>query len=204
MKSLVLVVCLLAVMVAAPGGARAESRPTGHALWPLQPQPEVVRRFDPPTSPWGAGHRGVDLLGAPGQPVHAALAGTVAFAGTLAGRGVVVVDHGGLRTTYEPVSPSVPVGTAVAAGGELGGLQTGLSHCLPRTCLHWGLLRGEEYLDPLSLLGFAPIRLLPLAGPLWFGSGAVSPVVPTGSLPGSALLRPWGEPAGTPFADALR
>ena len=38
------------------------------------------------------------------------------------------------------------------------------SHCFPEACLHWGLLQGEAYLDPLSLVGGGPIRLLPLDG----------------------------------------
>ncbi|MCO6011104.1 hypothetical protein NE236_39730, partial [Actinoallomurus purpureus] len=36
--------------------------------WPLRPRPPVVRRFDPPTHPWEAGHRGVDLAAPPGRP----------------------------------------------------------------------------------------------------------------------------------------
>lgn len=131
-------------------------------VWPLQPQPEVVTGFDPPETPWGSGHRGVDLLGSPGRQVHAALSGVVAFAGPLAGRGVVVVDHGATRTTYEPVVASVSVGERVGGGDPLGRLATPGSHCLPRTCLHWGWLRGEVYLDPLRLVGAGPVRLLPL------------------------------------------
>ena len=108
-----------------------------------------------------------------GQQVHTALAGTVTFAGRLAGRGVVVVDHGGLRTTYEPVSASVQVGDPVAKGAVIGTLQRASSHCFPRACLHWGLIRGETYLDPLTLVGAGPIRLLPLGG----GGQACSPTV---------------------------
>jgi murein DD-endopeptidase MepM/ murein hydrolase activator NlpD len=182
MKVLLLVAALLAVLAAAPNGARADARAT--AVWPLDPTPTVVAAFDPPATPWGSGHRGVDLLGRPGQPVRSALPGTVTFAGTLAGRGVVVVDHGATRTTYEPVAPAVAVGTVVPTGAVLGLLQGGPSHCAPRTCLHWGLLRGEEYLDPLSLLGLAPVRLLPWVDP------------PAGPL----ALMPWGVPAGRPFA----
>lgn len=130
--------------------------------WPLVPQPEVVATFDPPESPWGAGHRGVDLLGGLGQPVRAALPGRVSFAALLAGRGVVVVDHGPTRTTYEPVLPSVRVGDRVSAGQVLGRLGTSASHCLPRLCLHWGWRRGKTYLDPLALVGGGPVRLLPL------------------------------------------
>src|SRR5437763_11992452 len=40
--------------------------------WPLPPPHHVVRGFDPPIQPWLAGHRGVDLAGAPGAPVLAA------------------------------------------------------------------------------------------------------------------------------------
>ena len=180
MKLILLVAALVAVLAAAPTDARADT--SGPAVWPLDPRPVVVARFDPPSSVWGAGHRGVDLLGRPGQPVLSALAGTVTFAGSLAGRGVVVVDHGTVRTTYEPVDPGVSVGARVAAGGVLGRLQPGRSHCFPRTCLHWGLLQGERYLDPLSLLLAAPVRLLPLA-----------------LLP---ALMPWGALVGTPFAAA--
>ena len=131
-------------------------------VWPLDPVPEVVRPFDPPDSPYGAGHRGVDLLGTAGQPVRAALPGSVSWAGSLAGRGVVVVDHGTTRTTYEPVTAVVAVGTPVAAGSTIGTLELSRSHCFPRACLHWGWIEGETYLDPLRLVGGGPVRLLPL------------------------------------------
>jgi murein DD-endopeptidase MepM/ murein hydrolase activator NlpD len=152
------------------GGAAAT--PSAQGVWPLQPAPTVVAGFDPPDSAYGAGHRGVDLAGRAGEPVHAALAGRVTFAGTLAGRGVVVVDHGSVRTTYEPVSPSVTVGQSVARGAVIGRLTTVQSHCFPAACLHWGLIRNSDdvYLDPLTLVGLAPVRLLPLWRDLpWVG-----------------------------------
>ncbi len=146
----------------------------------MRPQPEVVERFDPPDDPWGAGHRGVDLLGTPGQQVHAALPGRVTFAGMLAGRGVVVVDHGDTRTTYEPVAAGVSVGDAVAAGAPIGLLTVTGSHCFPRACLHWGWLRGETYLDPLDLVGAGPVRLLPLwrQDPVARGPTTARPLLP--------------------------
>ena len=157
LSPLALAVALLCVAVP---GAAAEEQPRGQ--WPLRPQPEVVQRFDPPDSPYGAGHRGVDLLGHVGQQVHAALGGTVTYAGMLAGRGVVVVSHGTTRTTYEPVTATVVVGQPVAAGGTLGSLDLPGSHCFPRACLHWGWIAGDTYLDPLRLVGLGPVRLLPL------------------------------------------
>jgi murein DD-endopeptidase MepM/ murein hydrolase activator NlpD len=137
-----------------------------HGVWPLDPRPEVVRGFDPPSHPWDAGHRGVDLAGHVGQRVRAALGGRVTFAGRLVGRGVVVVTHGDTRTTYEPVDASVGVGERVRAGAVIGRLQLFASHCFPAACLHWGLIEGSEhYLDPLTLVRAGPVRLLPVGGP---------------------------------------
>ena len=164
-----LALCGPAAALGVPGepfGTARPSPPPGApdpvGVWPLVPTPEVVAGFDPPSSTWGAGHRGVDLLGSPGHPVRTALAGVVSFAGSIAGRGVVVVNHGDTRTTYEPVGASVAVGDALRAGDRVGTLQLPGSHCFPRACLHWGWLRGQTYLDPLGLVGAGPVRLLPL------------------------------------------
>jgi murein DD-endopeptidase MepM/ murein hydrolase activator NlpD len=123
----------------------------------------VVRRFDPPPRPWLPGHRGADLAAPPATVIRAAGAGTVTYAGVLAGRGVVSVAHpDGLRTTYEPLTVTVRLGDAVAAGGALGTLAPGHPGCRQAACLHWGLRRGDRYLDPLALLGLGQVRLLPL------------------------------------------
>ncbi|MEV6414400.1 M23 family metallopeptidase [Kribbella sp. NPDC051718] len=131
------------------------------AVWPLTPRPEVVRGFEPPPKPWLPGHRGLDLRGSPGQQVRSATSGTVTYAGPLAGRGVIVIATGPLRTTYEPVIPTVRTGTFVTPGTPLGHLSAAASHCTPATCLHWGLLQSTTYLNPLSLLPHRPVRLLP-------------------------------------------
>jgi hypothetical protein len=59
------------------------------------------------------------------------------------------------------VNPTEQAGDRVAEGQPLGRLEVAMSHCFPRACLHWGLLRGETYLDPLTLVGAGPVRLLP-------------------------------------------
>lgn len=158
----VLVVAVGTGPVMALGQPPAYAEPGPRGVWPLAPAPAVVARFDPPASKWGSGHRGVDLLGVPVQPVRAALAGQVSFAGRIAGRGIVVVDHGDTRTTYEPVRARRKVGAEVRAGDRIGVLETFGSHCFPRSCLHWGWVRGARYLDPLLLVGAGPVRLLPL------------------------------------------
>lgn len=147
---------LTSVGLAGPAGAAATTPTWG---WPLTGPPAVVREFDPPATAYGVGHRGVDLRGTPGTPVRTAGAGRVTYAGLLAGRGVVVVEHGALRTTYEPVTTRVRVGQLVGAGELLGEL--GAGHCAP-ACLHWGLLRGSTYLDSMLLLGPTRVRLLPV------------------------------------------
>ena len=153
-------VLALVVWVGLPAPAAADSGPWG---WPLAGPHEVTRAFAPPASAYGAGHRGVDLPGAPGATVRASAAGRVTYAGQLAGRGVVVVTHGALRTTYEPVTASVRLGQAVALGEVVGRLEAGHAGCAVAACLHWGLRRGEEYLDPVRLVRRGPVRLLPAA-----------------------------------------
>ena len=99
------------------------------------------------------------------------MAGRVTYAGVLAGRGVVVVSHGALRTTYLPVHPTVAVGQSVKKGEAIGTLESGHA-CPGGACLHWGLKRGDQYLDPMSLLNLAPLRLLPQAALRQVSQGA--------------------------------
>lgn len=137
----------------------------------VDPPSGVVRLFDPPEKEWGAGHRGVDLTAPKGSRVLSPGPGVVTFVGQVARRGVVVVTHpDGLRTSLEPVAASVPVGAAVAAGSVIGVVEGGTgdpadgatpNHCAPQSCVHWGVRRGERYIDPLSLLDRPPIVLLP-------------------------------------------
>lgn len=122
----------------------------------------VIRGFQPPATRYGPGHLGVDLRAAAGQPVHAAGAGVVRFAGPVAGRGVVVLVHSdGVSTEYEPVRPSVRAGARIRAGQPIGTVQGRHRGC-PSSCLHWGARRGTAYLDPLLLLQpLGPVVLLP-------------------------------------------
>ena len=147
---------------AAAGPARSGSGDERWS-WPLAPRPEVVEVFDPPEDPYGPGHRGIDLSGRIGQSVLAVADGRVRFVGMVAGRGVVVIDHGDERSTYEPVIAAVDVGDRVRAGQIVGRLELVASHCWPSACLHLGRISGETYLDPLELLvgGAGPVRLLP-------------------------------------------
>jgi murein DD-endopeptidase MepM/ murein hydrolase activator NlpD len=146
--------------LARPAAERSPVRIGRNFVWPLTPAPTVLRRFAVGPYRWSPGHRGVDLAAAGGQQVFAAGAGVVTFAGRVAGRGVVVVAHaGGLRTTYEPVAAVVRAGQVTEPGTTIGRLEEWPGHC-PGPCLHWGALRGDVYVDPLSLLRPAPLPVL--------------------------------------------
>jgi murein DD-endopeptidase MepM/ murein hydrolase activator NlpD len=152
----------LALLAAAAGQTAAPVGERSADGWAAPVRPVVLlARFDPPPQPWLRGHRGVDLRVAPGDPVRAARAGRVTFAADLAGRGVVVVDHGDLRTTYEPVEATVAVGDHVGTREVIGTVATGTGHCGDGLCLHLGLRRDRDYLDPLLLLGPGTPRLRP-------------------------------------------
>lgn len=129
----------------------------------MSPVPPVARRFEAPPVRWAPGHRGLDLAGAPGQPVWAVEAGVVSFVGSIAGVPMVTVTHAdGLRSTYQPVRASVPRGQPVVVGDILGRLEPVGSHCAPGACLHLGAVRDADYLDPWPLLNRLAIVLLPL------------------------------------------
>ncbi|WP_193104180.1 murein hydrolase activator EnvC [Brachybacterium sp. FME24] len=180
---IVLLVLCLVVAFAIPGTARADD---ARWQWPLPPPHSVVGAFDAPDSPYGPGHRGIDVA-APGSsaPVHAVEAGTVRFSGAVAGRGVVSVLHAdGLISTYEPVTGTVEEGQTVQAGEVLGTIAAGeSSHCSGQVCLHLGARRGQGYLDPMLLLGArGPSVLLPWGE----GSGERTVEIPAAAQSGTS------------------
>lgn len=127
----------------------------------------VIRAFDPPDSPYGSGHRGIDVAVPVGTPVLAPAPGVVAFAGFVGGHLFVSVDHGaGTVSTYSWLSARrVSKGDVVARGDPLG--LTGTGHpgsLVPH--LHFGVKVDGEYADPLSFLEPVSvsdlIRLAPL------------------------------------------
>jgi murein DD-endopeptidase MepM/ murein hydrolase activator NlpD len=151
-----------------PGEARAAGVCPGmvveegaaHRLfqWPLTGVIGIARAFDGPAMPWLAGHRGVDLAAPAGTPVIAPAGGVVSFAGFVVDRHLIVIDHGTLRSTLEPVMPAFSVGAAVSAGQTVGTVSGEASHS-PAT-VHWGVRRGDTYLDPTLLVCPPPRAVL--------------------------------------------
>ncbi len=175
---------------------------------------DLLSEFSPPAQRWLAGHRGVDLTARPGQTVMAAGSGRVSFVGDIAGRGVVTVTHGDLRTTYEPVVATVAPGQTISRGQSIGVIGSG-GHCDVR-CLHWGLVNGDDYLDPMLLLSTEPPVLKvpntartaantrPAAGSINRSTGSVDP--PSVAVSGRQPARPEvpGKSAVNSTAPAIR
>lgn len=150
---------------AASGSVQFGQEPTAMSAqseWFTPMDLTVVRGFEAPDGRYGPGHRGVDLAARSGDPVQAIGGGAVSFAGDVAGRPVITVDHGELQSTYEPVDAVVRVGDAVAGGELIGHVASG-GHC-DGACMHLGLRRvgdggAPAYLDPLALLTPRPLVL---------------------------------------------
>ncbi len=157
----------LALLLIAPQGSSSA----------LPPGAVLIRDFAPPSSPYGSGHRGIDIAAEPGESVISWSDGTIAYAGTIAGKPVVTVrtssDAGmgtaTMRYTYEPAIAGLAMGTAVHAGQAIATVAARGGHCGGNGCLHVGLRTSAGYLDP---------RL---------GSGVAA----------HAVLRPWDAPAHT-------
>jgi murein DD-endopeptidase MepM/ murein hydrolase activator NlpD len=145
--------------------AIAPALPFGSLVWPVEGP--VIRGFDPPETPYGTGHRGLDIAVAPGTVIAAPQSGIVSFSGKVGGELFITIDHGGqLSSTCSWVSSSaVHRGEAVSRGQPIG--TTGTGHpgsIVPH--LHFGVRLAGVYVDPLDYL--APsgvedlIRLVPI------------------------------------------
>jgi murein DD-endopeptidase MepM/ murein hydrolase activator NlpD len=156
---------LLVTAVCSLGAPTPAHASGGTWLWPVTGP--VTRGFDPPDSPYGSGHRGIDIAVPTGTVVVAPASGTVTFAGPVGGYLFLTVDHGGgLASTYSWVSGlSVRKGAAVVAGQAIA--LTGNGHpgdTIPS--LHFGVKLNGAYVDPMlyleseSVTSF--IRLAPL------------------------------------------
>jgi murein DD-endopeptidase MepM/ murein hydrolase activator NlpD len=151
---------------AGSGGVSLRAGPAyGTYAWPVEGP--VLRPFELPEGPFGAGHRGIDIATPAGTAVRAAAEGVVAFAGPVAGSLFVSIDHlDGVRTTYSWLSTGqVRAGDQVAEGAVIGA--SGVGHpAVDPAHLHFGARYAGEYLDPMLLLAGSSlvglIRLAPL------------------------------------------
>jgi len=161
----VLTVFLLLPVLTSLSSVAAGEQPQWGLPLPGESSTAIISVFDPPTSPFGHGHRGVDFPAHHGQSVTAVGSGVVVFAGSIAGKPVVSIELSHsvdrsattVRATYEPVSATVNTGEFIPTGTVIGIVDFSTinsGHCRGR-CLHFGLKVMAEpiprYLNPLIL-----------------------------------------------------
>ncbi|RKE63202.1 murein hydrolase activator EnvC [Microbacterium sp. AG238] len=152
---------IVAARLFLPDVAESGAAPPTGSPWtmPLR-EATVIRPFEAPAHAYAPGHRGVDISG-PGREVVSPAEGVIAFAGPVAGRAVITIDHGdGLVTSLEPVETSLIPGTPVVQGQPVGSAALG-GHGGDGS-IHFGVRRHGEYINPLLLIsGLARPVLLP-------------------------------------------
>ena len=170
--------CLVAALVPAAALAADPS-------WPPPVVAPVVDPFREPACPWCPGNRGIEYGTAPGVVVRAVAAGTVTYAGVVAGVRYVVVEHAGaLRATYGNLATAlVGAGDRVVRGSPVG---------TTAGPFHFGVRRGERYVDPEPLIGVwrGVVRLVP-------ADGSAAPPAPPPQLVCGAAGAPGATTPGT-------
>ena len=133
------------------------------ALW-MPVQGAVVRGFDARDGPYGPGHRGIDVAAPEGTIARAPAAGTVVFAGPVAGTTwVSLLVAPGVRVTLGPLLDPTAA-RRVRLGDPLG--RVGPGHRVGGVTLHLSARVDGVYVDPLAYLVDRPRpRLAPLSSP---------------------------------------
>lgn len=164
--------------------------------WPLRGA--MLRAFSFGDDPYAGGqHRGIDVGGAPGEPVLAPTSGTVSYVGTVPtnGRTVTILTSDGYAVTLTHLGEtSVSKGALVAEGEPVGSAGTSGTPEYPDAYVHLGIRTASEpegYLDPLRFLPVRPVSRPTAPAPV----GEPSPVA-------APALAPAPTPADPPTATA--
>lgn len=146
-----------------PPASATEQAPAGTARvanwqWPLDGPRTVPTVFVAPPTPYGRGHRGVDMRFSDAV-VHAPDDGVVTFVGQVAGRGVITIGYSnGLKSSIEPVTSTLHAGDRVSRGMEIARAERGHATC--PECVHFGVRRGDVYINPMLCFEAVPWSVL--------------------------------------------
>ncbi len=156
MRACLFVVVALLTAITGGGASPAVAAPEPPWSWPVDGPRVIERGYAAPATPYGRGHRGIDIRA--GATLTAPADGVVRFAGIVVDRPVLTIDHGGgIVSSYEPVVARVAVGDRVARGDPLGAVLDG--HCSVR-CVHLGVRVDGHYVSPLRFLDRVPPAVL--------------------------------------------
>ena len=145
-------IAVVAVLASAAFAAPAAALQRERLVFRPPVDAPIIDPFRPPEDPYGSGNRGIEYDTEPGQVVRAAAAGTVSFAGAVAGSLYVTVDHGGgLVSSYSfLMRVSVRTGARVDQGRVVG---------VAGDRLHFGVRVDDDYIDPAAFIGVRRVRV---------------------------------------------
>lgn len=145
-------ILVLLMSLSVTGGLTRPAVSAGSWLWPVAGP--VINAFDPPDTPFGSGHRGIDIAAPEGTVVVAPAPGVVTFAGPIGGNLFLTLDHGGgLTSTYSWISSRlVRRGDVVTTGQPIA--LSGWAHPAGAvvSSLHLGVRLDGVYQDPFDYL----------------------------------------------------
>lgn len=142
---MIAMVILLALAPVSPGRVEAQEALPSVVLYEPPVLTEVVDPFRPPTSFAGPGNRGLEYGNAGGRVVASSAAGLVTFAGPVAGRAAITIEHAdGVRTTY--------TGLREIWVEQWQYLSQGATIAIAESGFHFGARIQDHYLDPQILL----------------------------------------------------
>jgi hypothetical protein len=154
------VACLLVVnILAVPAAPAAAAAPAPPTYAPPVDAP-ISDPFRAPADRYAAGNRGIEYATTPGAAVVAAADGVVRFAGVVARQLWVTLAHAdGLRTTVGPLAEATVAAGDRVVQGDMVGRAAG--------ALLFTVRRGDDYIDPASVLTGAPmVRLVADGAPV--------------------------------------
>lgn len=137
-----LAIVTIVVMSALPRDVIAAVGP----CWTAPVDAPVSDPYRAPRCRWCSGNRGIEYRTGTGVAVKAVASGRVSFVGSVAGTTYLVVRHAdGVRATYGNIS-----GVRFRAGQlVIRGMRVGST----AGRFHFGLRRGDQYLDPTPFIG---------------------------------------------------
>jgi hypothetical protein len=198
-----------ATLVAALQLSTSSALAAGDWTWPVRGR--VITQYRNGSDPYAAGqHRGIDIAAAVGDPVVAAAAGKVTFAGVAGSSGLTVsirTADARFDTSYLHLSSTaVRAGESVSVGKRIGAVGTSGRRSAEQPHLHFGVREAgqrQAYRDPLDFLAPPPAAdprpaPAPRPAPVPVPSRAPIPVPAVVAAPAPAV--PAGQTAPAPRA----
>jgi murein DD-endopeptidase MepM/ murein hydrolase activator NlpD/pimeloyl-ACP methyl ester carboxylesterase len=124
---------------------------------------KIVKGFSASKTQYGPGHRGTDFEAKIGEKVSAVAPGQVIFAGLVAGKLYVSINHGNdIVSTYHLATKTVKVADIVTKGQLIGTVGEPLPNDEVNT-FHFSMRIKDVYVDPmLYITGTIPVREISL------------------------------------------